>query len=352
VLTEVAGDGAVGGLGLERLAVGSDEDGGHETEGAEALGDNVGLDVTIVVWSMLAGKAECEYKLGRTLHGDDVAALALDHLGDHVVNEAVLVPDASSIKVLLVLALVDLLEDILELAVVGLEDSVLGAHVQRQLLVEGKLEGRVGEAADGLGCVVLCLGDTTAGGEVVDLDGLGLAALGGEDHLEGTLALDDAVLCAVLVAKGVTADDDGLLPAGYEAGDTGDDNGSAEDGATEVVADGAVGREPHLLELELLDALLVGRDGGALDTDRVLLDGLCSIEGDLVVCLVAVGQAEVIVLEVNVEVGVDELVLDGLPDDARHLVAIELDDRVDDLDLVEAACGRHPDGGAGRAGDD
>jgi hypothetical protein len=74
-----------------------------------------------------------------------------------------------------------------------------------------------------------------------------------------------------------------------------------------VVTDGTVGRQPHLLELELLDALLVGCDGRALDTDRVLLDGLGGIERDLVVRLIAVGQAEIVVLEVDVEVRVDEL---------------------------------------------
>jgi len=49
VLAIVASDGAVGSLGLEGLAIGSNEDGGHEAEGAEALGDDIGLDVTIVV---------------------------------------------------------------------------------------------------------------------------------------------------------------------------------------------------------------------------------------------------------------------------------------------------------------
>jgi hypothetical protein len=42
-----------------------------------------------------------------------------------------------------------------------------------------------------------------------------------------------------------------------------------------------VGGLPHLLELELLDALLVGGDGRALDADVALLDGLSSINGDL-----------------------------------------------------------------------
>jgi hypothetical protein len=75
----------------------------------------------------------------------------------------------------------------------------------------------------------------------------------------------------------------------------------------QMVADGAIGRQPHLLELEFLDSLLVGCDGGALDTNRVLLDGLGGIEGDLVVGLITVGQAEIVVLEVDVEVRVDEL---------------------------------------------
>lgn len=50
VLTIVAGNGAVGGLGLERLAVGGDEDRGHEAEGTEALSHNVRLDITVVIW--------------------------------------------------------------------------------------------------------------------------------------------------------------------------------------------------------------------------------------------------------------------------------------------------------------
>ena len=103
-----------------------------------------------------------------------------------------------------------------------------------------------------------------------------------------------------------------------------------------MVSDRAIGRQPHLLELEFLHSLLVWCDGRALDTDRVLLDGLGSIESDLVVGLVTVLKTKIVVLEVNVEVGVDELVLDGLPDDASHLVTIELDHRVHHLDLLDA----------------
>lgn len=60
---------------------------------------------------------------------------------------------------------------------------------------------------------------------------------------------------------------------------------------TAIVSISAHGNIPllhTLLELELLDTLLIGGDGGALDTDRVLLDGLGGIHCDLVVGLITV----------------------------------------------------------------
>ena len=116
--------------------------------------------------------------------------------------------------------------------------------------------------------------------------------------------------------------------------------GSREDHAAEDVADRAVGRAPHLLEAELLDALLVGRDRGALDADAVLLDGVRRVDRHLVVGGVAVLDAEVVVLEVDVEIGVDQLLLDERPDDPGHLVAVELHHRVVDLDLRHRATSR------------
>lgn len=49
MLAVVTRDGAVSSLGLKGLAIGGDENRSHETEGTEALSDNVGLDITIVV---------------------------------------------------------------------------------------------------------------------------------------------------------------------------------------------------------------------------------------------------------------------------------------------------------------
>lgn len=101
-----------------------------------------------------------------------------------------------------------------------------------------------------------------------------------------------------------------------------------------MVADGAIGGEPHLLQVELLHSCLVWCDGGTLDADRVLLDGLGGVDGDLVLGGITVLQAEIVVLQVNVEVRVDELVLDILPDDAGHFISVELHDGVLDLDFT------------------
>lgn len=182
-------------------------------------------------------------------------------MGDHVVDETVLVPDALGVKLLLVVLLEDLLEDVLEAAIVLLKDGVFGAHVEGQTLEKGDLEAGVGEAADGLIGVVLSLGNTTAR-VVEDLDGLGLTTLGGVDQLELTGARDDPVGGTVLVTEGVTADNDGLGPARDETGDGGNDDGLTEDGTaaglvsksvlrsknkghSQNVTDGSVGRKPH-----------------------------------------------------------------------------------------------------------
>jgi hypothetical protein len=155
----------------------------------------------------------------------------------------------------------------------------------------------------------------------------------------------------------VTADDDGLFPAWYETGNAGDDNGGAEDGSTtkvgmsaccslealeerhsQVVPNSSIRAQPHLLQLELNNPLLIWGDGRTLDTHTVLLDGGGSIECNLVVCLVTVWKPQVVVFEVNVEIGRNEAVFDLLPNDARHFVAVELDDGVLDLDLLDGGC--------------
>lgn len=129
----------------------------------------------------------------------------------------------------------------------------------------------------------------------------------GKNHFYFARLGGDVVLGAVLVPIGVASDDNGLSPALDEARNVFDDDGLAEDSSVENVADGAVGRLPHLLEVELFDAALVGGDGGALDADLVLLHGVGGVNGDLVVGCITVLHAQIVVFCLQVDVGVDVL---------------------------------------------
>merc|ERR550539_546232 len=138
----MSGDCSVSGLGLNR-AIGSLEHRGHETKGAVTLSDDIGLDITVVV-----------------LAGPDEAAAGLDGVGDHVIDETMLIPKISSLELSSVVLIVDLLEDILEATVVSFKNSVLGRHVTRIISGESILHASVGEAIDGLIGVVHAHQDT------------------------------------------------------------------------------------------------------------------------------------------------------------------------------------------------
>jgi len=54
VLTEMAGDCTVCGLGLKRLSIWCDENRSHQTQTTETLGDNVGLNITVVIYTIVS----------------------------------------------------------------------------------------------------------------------------------------------------------------------------------------------------------------------------------------------------------------------------------------------------------
>ena len=101
----------------------------------------------------------------------------------------------------------------------------------------------------------------------------------------------------------MSSDDDGFFPSWNESGNVLDDDGFSEDSAIEYISDGSIRALPHLLELELLDSRLIGRDGGALDSNFTLFDGLCGFDGDLVVGGIAVLDAEIEIEDVEIEEG-------------------------------------------------
>lgn len=79
---------------------------------------------------------------------------------------------------------------------------------------------------------------------------------------------------AHLVTKCMTANDNGVFPPWDGARNALEDDGLAEHGPTEDVSDRPIRALPHLLEVELLHARLVGRDRRTFNADAVLEDRL------------------------------------------------------------------------------
>jgi hypothetical protein len=122
---------------------------------------------------------------------------------------------------------------------------------------------------------------------------------------------------------GLAADDDRLRSAQYQPRNVLADDRLAEDGAVQEVAQRAVRAAIHPLQVELRHPCFVGRNGGAFHAAPVLGDRMRRIDGDLVVGLFAIFDAEIVLFQADIEVWQNQLVLDEPPDDAGHLLAVE-----------------------------
>ena len=134
----------------------------------------------------------------------------------------------------------------------------------------------------------------------------------------------------------MTTHDDRVGPSRDQARHVLDDDGLAKHNTAQDVADRAVRRFPHLLEVELFYSVLVRCDGRALHAHAIFGDGVGRVDGDLVVGFVALFDAEIVIMQVDVEIGLDQALADPFPDNPRHFVAVDFDDRVFHLDLGHA----------------
>ena len=127
----MAGDCAVGSFGLDCLSVRRQKHGGHQPERSESLRDNVGLDVTIIVFA-----------------GPDIAARPFERRCDHVVDQAVFVGDPDGVEPGFEFVLEYLLEQVFEAAIIGLQDRVFGREIDRIFPVQAVIERGTGKITD------------------------------------------------------------------------------------------------------------------------------------------------------------------------------------------------------------
>src|SRR6185437_8413956 len=315
MLAIVTRDGTVCGFGFDDFSVGRREDGCHEAERAKALRDRVGLNVAVVI-----------------LACPDVTAGPFQRGRDHVVDQPVLVVNLLFLELGLEFLVVDFLENVFEAAIVNFQDRVFGRKINRIAAREPVIQRSAGEIADRI-VEVVHRERYAARRRLKHLVLNHLAILAGEFNRDFSFAGEREIGGAILIAISVTADDDWLRPAWHEARDVPADDGLAENHAAKDVANSPVRRAPHFLEVIFLDAALIGGNGCALHTHADFLDHLGGVDGDLILGLVAMFDTEIVIEKVDIEIRMYEFVFNQLPDDASHLVAVELDDWIFDLNF-------------------
>jgi len=126
----------MGSLGLNS-SIWALKDRGHKSKRSESLGNDIRLDISIVV-----------------LASPDETSFGLNSVSNHIINESVLVPESLLLELLLVVLIINFLEDILKSSIILLEDSILGGKVAWIVSVESIGHGCMSKSGDGLICVV------------------------------------------------------------------------------------------------------------------------------------------------------------------------------------------------------
>ena len=263
------------------------------------------------------------------------STLRFDHIGNHIVDQSMFIPQFLLLEFLLVCFFIDSLEGIFEPAIVFLQNGILGCHVERIIPLQGKLETAMSETFNTLVSVVHTQANTTLSVEVIHFHLLLAPVIAFEGDLEFAWLIHDKICGLVLVTECMSSDDNRFFPARYQPRNILDDDGLPKDSSVQDVSDGTVGALPHLLEFELCNSSLIRCNGGTFDPYLALPDSISGINGNLVVGGIPMLNAKIEVPDVEIKERKDELVLNCLPNDASHLITIELGHGIGDFDFLE-----------------
>jgi hypothetical protein len=132
----------------------------------------------------------------------------------------------------------------------------------------------------------------------------------------------------------MTTHDDRAIPCCDEPGYVFYYNWLTENSSIKNISDSSIRTLPHLLQIKFLHSRFVGRNSGTFYSHAVLFNGICCIDRHLVVCFIAILNTEVVILYIRINIGQYQLVLNELPNDPCHFIAIQLHDGVGYFDFL------------------
>ena len=312
----MACDGAVCGFVLV-FSIGRNENRGHHCKRTECGGNHIAHHVAIVVFA-----------------SPNKAALAANNACNRIVDKRIEILDPCSFKRFFIIVIVDLLEDELKGLVILLGDGILCRKPKILLSVERILEARMCKGANGIILVVASLQNARAL-KIINRLAEGLIPLFiGKNELCLSLGGNAILGCLIDITVSVTRNGDRLFPIANGRTNRINENGSAENGTVENGTDSSVRALPHLGEIIFFYTLLVGRDGCTLYCNAVFLSCVCRVKGNLIFRFFTLGETEIVIFGFEIDKWEKKLILDHLPKNSCHFVAIHFDQRCFHLNLT------------------
>lgn len=199
-----------------------------------------------------------------------------------------LIPQLPSIEVLLVLGIEYLLEDVSEVAIILLQDRVLGSEIDGHVPGKGISERLIGKVHNRLIGVVHCQSYTSLPCEFEHLSSDGLPILRSEHHLQLPWLVHLHVLALILITIRVSSNHDGVRPSRYQLWDVLAHDGLSEHSPIQHRSDCTIRGGPHLLQFELLHSPFVSSDCSAFYTNFMFFNSIRRIHCHFIVSLVTV----------------------------------------------------------------
>ena len=288
------------------LAIGRNQYGSHHSQRTESCAEHIAHHVAIIV-----------------LTSPDKASLTADNTSHSIVNQSIEILYAQLGKLLFIVTLVHLLENLAELCVIGLGDGVLGGKPKILLGVDSKLETAMCEAADTLVRVVHALNNTSTI-KVVDFHLLLLSTLALEHEFSHSWLIGTNLHTLVYITISMTGNGDRLLPVLHTWVNAWNGDRCTKYSSVHDASDGSVRTFPHFVQLVFIHTLGIRSNRGTLYCHTIFLGSLSRVDGHLIVGLITIGQAQVIILSLEVDERQYQFILNHLPQDASHLVTVHL----------------------------
>ncbi|ESS69226.1 hypothetical protein TCDM_01967 [Trypanosoma cruzi Dm28c] len=286
MLAVVTSHSPVRGLRLDGSTIRRHENRRHEPKRTKSLSNTVGLDVTIVV-----------------LASPYVTTLTFHDVSNHVINKAMLIPNASFLVFRLVGRFVHLRKNIFESTVVTFQNSVFRREIQWPFLGECVLKATLCEVFNAFIRVVHAHQNTT-GFKIKHLLHLRrTTTFGDKVNFKRPRLVYNQVRRPVLIPKGMASNHNGMLPSCHQTWNVFAHDGFAKNCPAQNIPDCSVWTLPHLLQVELPYTSLVWCNRCTFHTHTVLFNGMCGVNSDLIVRFVTILHTKIIVLNGDIKNG-------------------------------------------------